>query len=462
MRSPTPVKASGFVRLPKELQEIALQNGIYPVNDVFYPVINDESKILLLYGGYGSGKSVFEVDKLLDECLAGGYFRCFYGRKVMDTVRISVFLTLTDRITERGLEHRFSYSKAENSSMIIRCDNGGSFNPFGADNADKLKSVKDPSHILCEELDQFTLKDFGVLISRLRTVKVNSKFIGLFNTTTVKKDHWIKGVFFPDEHNNRLKELQEQGVDFSEYTVTKVFCNYTDNFFLNKKEYEQTLWFAAGFNAQKYKEIADGLWGADESDSPFCYTYDSKKHVKKTEINPAWEVKLSFDFNVDPITCYVGQDDGHKVVRGIEQIKLDNSNIYLLCDYINIKYGKYLLLVTGDATGRARSAMVKDNLNYFKIIKAQLRLGDRQMRQPVSNPPLDENRVLVNAAFHWLDINLDPVGCELLIFDLENVNVNPDGTIEKQQREDPKKRQDALSCFRYYLNTFFKHILKFT
>lgn len=67
MRSPTPVKASGFLRLTKELQKIALDNGVYPVNDVFYPVIDDDSKILLLYGGFGSGKSVFEVDKLLDE-----------------------------------------------------------------------------------------------------------------------------------------------------------------------------------------------------------------------------------------------------------------------------------------------------------------------------------------------------------------------------------------------------------
>lgn len=452
MRLPTPVKASQFLRLTKELQKIAIDNGIYPVNDVFYPVINDESKILILYGGYGSGKSVFEVDKLIDECLAGGYFRCFYGRKVMDTVRISVFLTLTDRITERGLEHRFQYSKAENSSMVIKCYNGGTFNPFGADNSDKLKSVKDPSHILCEEMDQFSLKDFGVLISRLRTPKIKSKFIGLFNTTTVKKDHWIKTVFFSDN----------TPAEFSEYSVTKLFCNYTDNFFLNKKEYEQTLWIAAGFNKQKFQEISQGLWGANENESPFVYTYDEKKHVKPTVINPNWEVKLSFDFNCDPITCYVGQDNGANIIRGIEMIKLPNSNIYSLCDVINVKYGKYLLLVTGDATGRARSAMVKDNLNYFKIIKAQLKLGDRQMRQPISNPLLDENRVLVNAAFHWLDIHLDPENCKGLISDIENTMVNQDGSIEKQDRNDPTKQQDALACFRYYLNTFFKHILKFT
>ena len=447
----TPVKASGFVKLPKELQAIALSNNILPINDVFFPHWNDDSKILLLYGGYGSGKSVFEVDKLLDECMSGGYFRCFYGRKVFDTNRISTFLTITDRIEERGLKSDFTFSKAENSSMVIRCPKtDGVFIPFGADNIDKLKSVKDPSHILCEEMDQFTLKDFGVLISRLRTPKIKSKFIGLFNTTTVKKDHWVKSVFFSDK----------TPTEFAKYTVTKVFCNYTDNFFINKSEYEQTLWIAAGFNKKKYEEYAQGLWGVEENDQPFVYTYDEAKNVAPTQLNPGWEVKLSFDFNCDPITCLVVQDDGTSKIRGIEMIKLPNSNIYDLCDVIKAKYGNRLLLVTGDATGRARSAMVKDNLNYFKIIKAQLGLGDRQMRQPVSNPTLEENRVLVNAAFHHLDIQLDPVNCEGLIFDIENIMVNADGSIEKQDRKDPKKQQDAMACLRYYLNTFFKHILK--
>ena len=450
MRLPTPVKATGFIRLSQKLQDIAIQNGIYPVNDIFLPIINDDSKILLIYGGYGSGKSVFEIDKLIDECLSGNYFRCFYGRKVLDTVRISVFLTLTDRIEERKLTNRFTYSRAENSSMVIKCDNGGSFNPFGADNSDKLKSVKDPSHIICEELDQFTLKDFGVLISRLRTPKIKSKFIGLFNTTTVKKDHWIKIVFFSDK----------TPAEFSDYSVTKLFCNYTDNHFLNKPEYEQTLWIAAGFNKQKFEEISKGLWGVEENEQPFVYTYDEKKHVSPTQITPSKEVKLSFDFNCDPITCLVAQDNGVSQIRCIEMIKLPNSNIYNLCDVIKAKYGNHLLLVTGDATGRARSALVKDNLNYFKIIKSQLGLGDRQMRQPVSNPPLDENRVLVNAAFHHLDIQIDPVNCEGLIFDIEHIMVNADGSIEKQDRTDPKKQQDAMACFRYYLNTFFKHILK--
>ena len=256
MQIATPVKASGFVKLPKALQEISLANNILPVNDVFYPVLNDESKILLLYGGYGSGKSIFVVDKLLDEAMSGGYFRCLYGRKVYDTIRISIFPTFTDRIEERGLKNQFKYSKADNSSMIITCiKTGATFTPFGADNIDKIKSVKDPSHIICEEMDQFSLVDFGVLVSRLRTPKVKSKLIGMFNTTMVKKDHWIKKVFFG-------KDTPEE---FSEISITKIFCNYTDNYFLNIKEYEQTMWIGAAFNKQKFEEISQGLWGVEEN-----------------------------------------------------------------------------------------------------------------------------------------------------------------------------------------------------
>ena len=149
-----------------------------------------------------------------------------------------------------------------------------------------------------------------------------------------------------------------------------------------------------------------------------------------------------------------------KKINFIEQVKLQNSNIYDLCDYIKAKYGNRLLVVTGDATGRNSSALVKDNLNYFKIIKAQLALGDRQMRQPVSNPALIENRVLVNSAFHHMDISIDPVNCKALIFDLEHAMVLPDGSLDKTDRKDPTKQLDAIDCARYYLNTFFKHILK--
>ena len=38
--------------------------------------------------------------------------------------------------------------------------------------------------------------------------------------------------------------------------------------------------------------------------------------------------------------------------------------------------------------------------------------------------------------------------------------VLPDGSLDKTDRKDPTKQLDSLDCARYFINTFFKHILK--
>lgn len=191
----------------------------------------------------------------------------------------------------------------------------------------------------------------------------------------------------------------------------------------------------------------------------WAYCYSETKHVGKTELNPAFDVKLSFDFNRNPITCGVFQDYGDWI-RGIEQIKLDNANIYELCDYIQSVYNGCLFMVTGDATGKASNALVKDNLNYYTVIKTKLGLGQGQFKVPTINPTLEENRVLVNSILHNKNVVLDRERCKGLIFDLEHAQVLPDGSLDKTDRKDPTKQLDALDCFRYYLNTFHKHVLK--
>lgn len=196
-----------------------------------------------------------------------------------------------------------------------------------------------------------------------------------------------------------------------------------------------------------------------ENLSSWAYCYDPKKHIGKTQLNKGYEVKLSFDFNRDPITCGVFQDYDNTIF-GIEQIKLDNSNIYNLCEYIKVKYGGCLLIVTGDATGKASSALVKDNINYYTVIKATLNLGSNQIKVASVNPSVEENRVLVNSILHHKSVILDEKKCRWLIFDLEHAQMLPDGSLDKTDRKDPTKQLDALDCFRYYCNTFHRNVLK--
>jgi phage terminase large subunit len=448
------IDASLFSQLPKQVQKDLVASGLLSINDVFYPYWEDESKILMLYGGYGSGKSVFLVDKLIDECDNSPYFRCFFGRKVYDTVRESIFLTITDRIEERGLQKQFLYSKADNSSMIIRSrETGGTFNPFGADKAEKLKSVKDPSHIFCDELDQFTADDFGILLSRLRTQKVKTKMMCAFNTTKVKEGHWLKSTFFGEEVND----------NFSQYSITKVFCNYTDNYFINQKEYEQTLWISSGYNEQKFKEISAGEWGADEVGNPFIYNFREKNRPERKPgyahkiagllPEPALPIYISFDFNVSPCTALICQHPNNREwISIIDEIRLMNSDIYEVCERIETLYPNSFIYVTGDASGRNRSAMTKGSKNFYFIIRKELNLPSARFKIPSINPSLKNSRVLTNSILAKHPAILIDERCKYLLEDIRFVTVDEKGDIDKTK---DAHRSHLLDCFRYYLNTFF-------
>lgn len=193
----------------------------------------------------------------------------------------------------------------------------------------------------------------------------------------------------------------------------------------------------------------------------WAFAFSREKHLSKTtiEVDRRHELYLSFDFNRNPITCSVIQHyDG--CIKVIECIKLRNSNIYELCNYILINYPNCLYIVTGDATGKGSSALVQDNLNYYIVIMNRLRISENQIKVPAVNPSIEENQVLVNSVMQHYPIQISATKCDGLIFDLENVKLGSDGKIEKSNRMDLTQQADALDTWRYYLNTFMSWFLK--
>lgn len=260
-----PVKASEWLTISEANRQLLRSCGAVPVNDVFYEHFGNDADIWLMYGGYGSGKSVTIVDHLLDKCMNTSYFKCYYGRKVFDTVRGSCFETITDRINELDLKDEFYFSDTPNGSMVIQHKSGNKFIPFGSDKADKLKSIKDPTHIWCEEFDQFEdgtgdkQGDFQLLYPRLRTTKAKTQFIASFNTAPIMPDHWILKYFFPDLYQG--DEGNEDDV-LDGVKVLKVFSNFRDNYFIDKEAYFNQLRVSSGGDDKVLAAIADGDWGA--------------------------------------------------------------------------------------------------------------------------------------------------------------------------------------------------------
>lgn len=194
------------------------------------------------------------------------------------------------------------------------------------------------------------------------------------------------------------------------------------------------------------------------ANNPFAYAFDVNKHVVNCEYKQLDHLYLSFDFNVDPITCIAVQHyDG--CIKIIKEFALKNSDIYQLCDHIIAAFPKASFIITGDATGANRSALTSGNYGYYDVVQRKLNLANGQMRQPSVNPSIRDTRVLLNSLLQNYCFQIDS-SCVNTIRDLQYVEVDEDADIIKDRRTDLRK-SDLLDCVRYYCNTFHRDWLRY-
>ncbi len=213
--------------------------------------------------------------------------------------------------------------------------------------------------------------------------------------------------------------------------------------------------------ADRYRlQFIDGDWtDFTNTENQWAFAYGRIKHSAEPQLNPDEIVYLSFDFNRNPICCSVIQHY-NDTIYVLETIKLANSDIYALCAYIKVHYPRLTFLVTGDASGHSSSALVQDNLNYYRIIMQQLGLAKTQLKVPTVNPRLEDNQVLVNSLLANYKVAIHTTKAKALHFDLHHVKMLADGSIQKSNRNDPAQQSDALDTFRYFCNTFMGWFLR--
>lgn len=423
--------------------------------------------IHFLWGGRDSGKSHFIAQALIRKCLKAKYFRCLLIKKTQNSIKEAQYETIKAIVEEWGLQNLFTF---RTSPLEIECINGNKFLARGCDDVDNIKSTKDPTDAWIEEGNQLTESDFITIVTTLRSNKVQPQVWFSFNPecTGRYQDFWLYKTYFKVQYEKGIYTFTDttnievegaEGKIVVPLTYTSTHSTYRNNPYCApiRRAFLEQLRNTA---KHKYRILNLGLWGNRQIDDPFAYAYDSGKHLTTgLKYDPRYELILSFDFNRNPITCFVAQLLPGFKTRGIEQIKLANSNIYALCDYIKKRYPRAIFKITGDATGASSTAMVKDNLNYYKIIKAQLKVAPAQFRVPKKNPPIEENQTLVNAVLLHTDCLFDSDYCSTLIFDFENVEMLPSGGINKSNRDNPAMQADALDCFRYYCNAFLPHLI---
>ena len=420
---------------------------------------------VMVYGGKSSAKT-FTIAQLFNVISYTNNVSCIAYRKEQTTIKISLkpaFVKAIDTI--------YMNAAYEVQDFMIRGIKGQIIVFKGIDSEGKIKGIEGFKYILLDELDHYSEEEFMQANLSLRGME-NQKIFATWNP--VDENIWIK------KYIDRLDwidlPLMIKGNKHSQLDKSSFVRKSTDGkTLLIKTTYFDNKWIvgANGYGSRdqnlidEYEQLKTidpnsynvnvlGEWGVRDKSNKFAFAFEQSKHVGSVEYNPDYLIWLSFDFNVNPISCTAFQyyDD---VLRAIKCFKLDNSNIYELCKLIASYFPDAMFKVTGDASGTSRSAMVADNVNYYTIIKDELGLIWSQFNIPSVNPRIEENQVKVNAVLYAGLFIADSENCKELIYDLTYVEIDENKKIVKDRTAESKK-SDFLDHFRYICNIIWPNM----
>ena len=222
--------------------QVTIPRGAF--NPLFRPYLTDNThRYLILYGGAGSGKSVFAVQRFLYRLLTLPLCNILVVRAVAATNRDSTYALFRQVISKWGLSELFS---CKDSDLRISCANGNSVIFKGLDDTEKLKSITFPkgelTDIWIEEASEVLEEDFNQLDVRLRGKGSHKQMVLTFNPVSVL--HWLKLRFF-DRQDPRALVLKS---------------TYKDNQFLDE-DYKRTLEGYKDTDPYYYSVYCLGEWG---------------------------------------------------------------------------------------------------------------------------------------------------------------------------------------------------------
>jgi PBSX family phage terminase large subunit len=429
-------------------------------NDVYLPYLDNRDRYLAFWGSRGGGKSDFIAQRIIIDMIRCDFFRPVLIRKTYESIKDSQFQAIVDYIVDWGLEHLFDITTSP-LKIVYRGNRKNYLTARGIDKKSKLKSLKDPTFLWFEEIigddsGDITEEEFTTVDNSIRTQKADYiQTVLSFNPENT--EHWIFKKWFDHKDQTSFKKTykvqNEKTEQWFEVTFHSIHSTWMDNKFL-PDQYGADLKLSNQHDPVMYRVSYLGLWTDVPPERPYMQAFDINRHVSSEAVfMPELDIYLSFDFNVDNCACSVSQRT-HSFIHFIDEVI--GKDVFDLCAKIKAKYYEKLTtcFVTGDSSGKNRSALVGDNKTAFLLIKKELNLSKRQFRVK-TNPKHKENRILCNAILLKVpNVYFHPKNCIKTIYDMNYVECKPDGSIIKEDRSKTNQLADLLDCVRYTFNTF--------
>lgn len=155
----------------------------------YQPYITDYScRYNVYYGGRGSGKTIFVMDKLLIKGLQEKRI-ILLMRKTTANCKFSVWKELKEAVERFKLTQYFTFYESDYSAVCKLT--GTIFKCTGLDVAEKIKGFSEVSDVLLEEATEFTPEDVDLIDGTVRSVKYKLPLQIYFLFNPVSKANYV-------------------------------------------------------------------------------------------------------------------------------------------------------------------------------------------------------------------------------------------------------------------------------
>ena len=267
-------------------------------NAAYYPLLNDYSRTQIIYGGSGSGKSVFIAQRCIYDMLKGGR-NYLILRQVGRTVRKSVFNEVRKVIVDWNLTNLFTANKTDG---IITCKNGYQILFSGLDDPEKIKSITPEKGVITDIwIEEATETDRGAvreLYKRQRggDESIPKRMILTFNP--IVQTHWIYTDFF-----SNIAWTDNQ-TEYKSDSLSILKTWYVHNRFLTSQDRHD---LETESDRYYYQVYTLGTWGVVGSVICTNWEVQDLSGMRDQFTNPRHG--LDFGFSSDPAALWVSHYD---------------------------------------------------------------------------------------------------------------------------------------------------------
>ena len=384
-------------------------------NHSFVDYLEDyDHRFEVYYGGAGSGKSHFIVQKILFKALNNNR-KVLIMRKVGSTLKDSVWQLVLDILVEWQLYGRCKINK---SIFTIELPGGSILLFKGMDDNEKIKSITGITDIWVEEATEFTEEDIEQLNLRLRAEADNLQMFFSFNP--VSKANWVFRKWFA------------KGAVVGDDTVIHQ-STYKDNKFL-PEDYIQAIEKMAKTNPTYYRIYALGEFASLDK-----LVFNNWK-VETVEDTADWNLLCGLDFGYtnDPTAFVVSFERDGRLHIGKEFVRTGLLNNQIATAIKELGFSKSTII--GDsAEVKSIEELKRDGLSrIYPAVKGQgsVLQGIQKLQQ--------------------YDITVDP-SCEHVITELQNYAWKKDRQTGEYINEPIDEFNHCIDALRYSLQCLDKY-----